>query len=205
MLQLTKAAYCNEFECPLNHIEEETSPCRMGVETNTWQEDFVIHPLDTAEQRRSYKGDVFNRKSMGRGEAAAVFETLAVNASQIERWLCIADAVDRLALNSPSDSYTDRVLEGFDELDITIERSVYVLTEVSSYGSWGSWPSNECCDPWENESCECSAPDHDQFLREVGAAIRTMINPAWSAELRARLVLFGLRNEVENARWLALR
>ena len=192
MLRNTQIEYCDHVTCGVDHDVDPDS-CRIGYKTSVWREDFVVRPLKTAEQRKSYrKYEPFVTKSMGRGEAAAVFETVALGADQIQKWLCIADATERLALNSPCENYMNLVIEGFDEPEITGERALYVLLEVSRCGSWGGWPSHD-------ESLR------EQFLRDVGAAIRTMIDPAWSSDLRARLEQFRLNREEDLAEWRARR
>lgn len=193
MLMNTEVKYCGyDYDCEVDHSVNDDL-CVIDYGTDQWEEDYVVQPLDTFDQRRVYRklDERFRTKSMGRGEAAAMFETLALNAQQIEQWLSIADALYRLAMNSPAAGYMDLTLEGFDELEVSRERAMYVLGEVSSHGSWGGWPTST--DPI----------GHDQFMREVGAAIRATIDPAWSTELRARLVHFSLLEAEEYERLTA--
>jgi|GEM_PF-5207037 len=147
---------------------------------------YPVPALDTPVQRHEYS---IQHDGMGRHFASAVLETLADNRDNFRQPLMIADAADRLAMNSDDERWRTSLVRGMD-MPIDAGAARIILREVSASGHYGGWPSEGMV----YRQFEVGGVDTSHGRRyaalpvePLGAAIAKLSRPEWVPGLAQRL------------------
>lgn len=153
---LIRSLFCFEFEnsgilyvgdkvnkkMAILHMDEaqDSLSIPLGKHEAFDENDFLVQPLDTPEQRKRYNENRID-VVMDRHHAAAVIETIAVENENITKNDALADAIDRLLGNSANDmsERVKDVVEGFElPFELVLAKTILVQTAVD--GLHGYWP-----------------------------------------------------------------